>query len=72
MKSYDIIIKFQMISAMRKVKEGKMIENDGKGSDYFRLGIMEGLQEKLAFEQRSRDEEETAMKRSQGVPGRGR
>lgn len=35
-------------------------------------GYLRGFYQKVAFEQRSRDKEETAMKISGGVPGRGR
>lgn len=61
-----------MISAMREVKQGDTINNEGKGGNYFRLGIKEGLYEKVASEQTSKDKEETAMKRWGGVLGRGR
>lgn len=51
---------------MREVKQGNIIDNEGKYGNYFRLGTTEGLYENVAFEQSSRDEE-SVMKISEVI-----
>lgn len=56
-----------MVSVVREVKQGNIIDNESKDGNYFRLGTTEGLYENVTFEQTSKDKEETVMKISKVI-----